>query len=68
MFKPNAPQEEKDKFKGKLDNFIKTMEKLLDENGGEWMVGNGFTWADLYVMVVLYHVRINIFSNSIVKY
>ena len=34
------------------------MEKLLDENGGEWMVGEGFTWADLYVAVVLNHVRI----------
>jgi len=55
MFKPNAPQEDKDKFKAKLDNFIKNMEKILDENGGEWMVGDGFTWADLYVMVVLYH-------------
>ena len=58
MFKPNAPQEDKDKFKAKLDNFIKNMEKILDENGGEWMVGDGFTWADLYVMVVLYHVSI----------
>ena len=67
-FHPNVPQEDKDKFKGKLNNFIKNMEKLLDENGGEWMVGKGFTLADLYVMVVLYHVRINIFSNSIVKY
>ena len=62
MFKPNAPQEDKDKFKTKLDNFIKNMEKILDENGGEWMVGDGFTWADLYVMVVLYHV--SIFTNS----
>ena len=62
MFKPNAPQEDKDKFKAKLDNFIKNMEKILDENGGEWMVGDGFTWADLYVMVVLYHV--SIFTNS----
>merc|ERR1711992_205043 len=44
-----------EKFKGKLDNFIKNMEKLLDENGGEWMVGKGFTWADLYVAVVLNH-------------
>ena len=59
MFKPNAPQEDKDKFKGKLDNFIKTIEKLLDENGGDWMVGKGFTWADLYVAVVLHHVSMN---------
>ena len=58
MFKPNAPQEDKDKFKGKLENFIKNMEKLLDENGGEWMVGKGFTWADLYVADVLHHVSI----------
>ena len=34
------------------------MEKLLDENGGEWLVGKGFTWADLYVAVVLNHVSI----------
>ena len=26
---------------------------LLDENGSEWMVGKWFTWADLYVVVVL---------------
>merc|ERR1712061_425392 len=49
----NATKENRAKFKGKLDNFIKTMEKLLFENGGEWMVGKGFTWADLYVAVVL---------------
>ena len=53
---------------GKLNNFIKNMEKLLDENGGEWMLGNGFTLADLYVMVVLYHVRINLFLISQFKY
>ena len=58
MFAPKATQEDKDKFKGKLNNFIKNMEKLLDENGGEWMVGKGFTWADLYVAVVLNHVSI----------
>ena len=46
-------KEAKEKFKGKLDSFIKNMEKLLDENGGEWMVGKWFTWADLYVVVVL---------------
>ena len=57
--KPNAPQGDKDKFKGKLDNFIKTIEKLLDENGGDWMVGKGFTWADLFVAVVLHHVSMN---------
>merc|ERR1711992_243890 len=55
MVAAKATQEDKDKFKGKLNNFIKNMEKLLDENGGEWMVGKGFTWADLYVAVVLNH-------------
>ena len=47
-------QEAKKKFKIKLDGFIMNMEKLLDENGGEWMVGMWFTWADLYVVVVLH--------------
>ena len=65
--KPNATQEDKDKFKGKLDNFIKNMEKLLDENGGEWMVGNGFTLADMFVMVVLYHVSMNMIFNHKIK-
>ena len=65
MFAPKASQEDKDKFKGKLNNFIKNMEKLLDENGGEWMVGKAFTWADLYVAVVLNHVSINSFSIKI---
>ena len=55
MFAPDEAKkkEAKEKFQGKLDKFIKTMEKLLDENGGEWMVGKGFTWADLYVAIVL---------------
>ena len=35
------------------------MEKLLDQNGGEWMVGKGFTWADLYVAIVLNQVSLN---------
>ena len=68
MFAPNAPQEDKDKFKVKLDKFIKNMEKLLDENGGEWMVGEGFTWADLYVAHVLHHVSINSLFSSRVMY
>ena len=55
-FAPNeaAKKEAQEKYKGKLDSFIKNMEKLLDENGGEWMVGKAFTWADLYVAVVLH--------------
>ena len=69
MFAPKATQEDKDKFKAKLNNFIKNMEKLLDENGGEWMVGKGFTWADLYVAVVLNHVSITkSLSNLCIKY
>lgn len=40
-------------FKTKLDKFIPNIEKILEENGGEWMVGEGFTWADLYVAYVL---------------
>ena len=55
----NATEENREKFKGKLDNFIKNMEKLLDENGGDWMVGKGFTWADLYIAVVLQQVRMD---------
>ena len=47
-------KEAREKFKIKLDGFIVNMEKLLDENGGEWMVGKWFTWADLYVVVVLH--------------
>ena len=35
------------------------MDKILDENGGDWMVGKGFTWADLYVAVVLHHVSMD---------
>ena len=55
MFAPDEAKkkEAKEKFQSKLDKFITTMEKLLEENGGEWMVGNGFTWADLYVAIVL---------------
>merc|ERR1712037_703206 len=54
-----APDEEKkkaalEKFNGKLDGFIKNIEKMLEENGGEWMVGKEFTWADLYVAVALF--------------
>ena len=53
-----APDEDKkkaalEKFNGKLDGFIKNIEKILEENGGEWMVGKEFTWADLYVSVAL---------------
>ena len=44
-------------FKTKLDKFIPNIEKILEENGGEWMVGDGFTWADLYVAYVLDQVK-----------
>ena len=44
-------------FKAKLDKFIPNIEKILEENGGEWMVGEGFTWADLYVAYVLDQVK-----------
>ena len=62
MFAPDEAKkkEAKEKFKNKLDNFIKTMEKLLEENGGEWMVGQGFTWGDLYVAVALNQVGLQI--------
>ena len=63
----NATEENREKFKGKLDNFIKIMEKLLDENGGEWMVGKGFTWADLYIAVVLQQVSIGNTCNNRVR-
>merc|ERR1712038_384153 len=53
FFAPNASQEARAKFKGKLDSFVRNMEKLLEPNGGEWMVGGGFTLADLYVTIVL---------------
>ena len=65
FFAPNAPEEAREKFKGKLDNFITNMEKLLDENGGEWMVGDSFTWADLYIAVVLQQVSIGCVSNKL---
>ena len=60
-----APDEEKkkaavEKFNGKLDGFIKNIEKMLEENGGEWMVGKEFTWADLYVAVALFQVKFNV--------
>ena len=48
-----------EKFKAKLETFIKNIEKILDDNGGEWMVGNEFTWADLYVAYVLNQVRLS---------
>ena len=56
-----APDEDKkkaalEKFNGKLDGFIKNIEKILEDNGGEWMVGKDFTWADLYVSIALHHV------------
>ena len=56
-----APDEDKkkaalEKFNGKLDGFIKNIEKILEDNGGEWMVGKDFTWADLYVSITLHHV------------
>ena len=66
-----APDEDKkkaalEKFNGKLDGFIKNIEKILEENGGEWMVGKEFTWADLNVSVALHQVISNaIFSHSI---
>ena len=40
------------------------MEKLLDENGGEWMVGKAFTWADLYIAVVLQQVSMDSMLRS----
>ena len=48
----------KEKFKAKLDVFIKNIEKVLEENGGEWLVGKDFTWADLYVAAALHQVRL----------
>jgi len=54
-----APDEEKkkaalEKFNPKLDAFIKNIEKILEENGGEWLVGKDFTWADLSVAIALH--------------
>ena len=59
-----APDEEAkkaalEKFNPKLDTFIKNIEKIFDDNGGEWMVGDEFTWADLYVAYVLNQVRLD---------
>ena len=56
-----APDEEKkkaalEKFNPKLDAFIKNIEKILEENGGEWLVGKDFTWADLSVAIALHQV------------
>jgi glutathione S-transferase len=30
-----------------LPKFIKSMEKRLEENGGQWLVGSDLTWADI---------------------
>ena len=60
-FSPDGDEKNQalEKFKKKLDSFIKNIEKILEENGGEWMVGNEFTWADLYVAYVLNQVGLN---------
>ena len=60
-FSPDGDEKNQalEKFKTKLDSFIKNIEKILEENGGEWMVGNEFTWADLYVAYVLNQVGLN---------
>ena len=60
-----APDEDKkkaalEKFNGKLDGFIKNIEKILEENGGDWLVGKEFTWADLYVSVALHQVTFDV--------
>merc|ERR1712037_674515 len=54
-FSPDGDEKKQalEKFKTKLDSFIKNIEKILEENGGQWMVGKEFTWADLYVAYVL---------------
>ena len=38
-----------------LTKFLGTMEKILDANGGGYMVGCGLTWADIAVAVNLSH-------------
>ena len=43
----------REKLIPKLEGFIKNIERILEENGGEWLVGKEFTWADLYVSVAL---------------
>ena len=49
---PEKNKELREKFQSKrLPRFIKITEQMLDENGGEWLVGKGFTWADLNVAV-----------------
>ena len=48
-----------EKLHSKLEGFIKNIEKILEENGGEWLVGQEFTWADLYVSVALDQVTFN---------
>ena len=70
-----APDEEKkkaalEKFNPKLDAFIKNIEKILEENGGEWLVGKDFTWADLCVAIALHQVmpkcNFVLFYNSLI--
>ena len=60
-FSPDGEEKNKalEKFKEKLETFIKNIEKILEDNGGDWMVGNEFTWADLYVAYVLNQVSLN---------
>lgn len=59
-FSPDGDEKKQalEKFKTKLDSFIKNIEKILEENGGQWMVGKEFTWADLYVAYVLNQVSL----------
>ena len=54
-FSPDGEEKNQalEKFKEKLETFIKNIEKILEDNGGDWMVGDEFTWADLYVAYVL---------------
>ena len=60
-FSPDGEEKNQalEKFKEKLETFIKNIEKILEDNGGDWMVGNEFTWADLYVAYVLNQVSWN---------
>ena len=34
---------------GTYPTMLSQLEKCLVERGGEWMVGNAFTWADLHL-------------------
>ncbi len=40
-----------------LPTFVKHVEKVLENNGGEFLVGKSLTWADIILAVTMSHVK-----------